>query len=149
MSPRLATLLALAGVLLAGIPLPALTGKRAATADSTPAAPRPVEGTPCFMSLRFTGQPQQITVLHEGRELARLHRNAPSEPLTSPWEADILLPTIREGRTLELEVQALWPPDSAEEQAVTLTLEPTRHPTRSDTRWALGGTLHDLFTFSW
>ncbi len=143
MSPRLATLLALAGVLLAGIPLPALTRSREA-AEPAPTTVREQATTACYANVRFTGQPAELVILHEGEELARL----PAGATDSPWEPELALPPIAEGDVLELEVMARWETPAAQ-QAVTLTLEPARLPARSDTQWAEGDSLHNLFTFSW
>ncbi len=143
MSPRLATLLALAGVLLAGIPLPALTGsRRAAEPAPAPAAEEP-ERPACYATLRFTGQPAELVIFHEGEELARLAAQA-----ESPAGLELALPPLAEGATLELEVLARWA-EPAAQQAVTLTLEPDRLPARSDTQWAEGDSLHNLYTFAW
>ncbi len=142
MSPRVATLLALAGVLLAGIPLPALTGSRE-VAPATPTETVPQRRQSCYATIRFTGQPAELVIYHEGEELARLP--APPE---SPCGLELPLPAIAEGETLELEVQARWNSPAAQ-QALTLTLEPNRLPARSDTQWAEGDSLHNLFTFTW
>ncbi len=146
MSPRNATLLALAGVLLAGVPLTALTAsrpeERAASRKAAPATAE--EGLPAFLTVRFTGEPEELVLRCEGSELARLN---PVED-SSPWELDVRLPS---GAAQTLEVEARWDSASPDQQAVTITLEPSRLPARSDTHWAdpVDNTLHSLFEFTW
>ncbi len=143
MSPRLATLLALVGVLLAGIPLPALTRSREAAPEPPAAETAAPQRQACYATLRFTGQPVELIIFHEGEELARLPGNA-----ESPCGLELPLPPLAGGDMLELEVRARWA-DPAPQQALTLTLEPDRLPARSDTQWAEGESLHNLFTFTW
>ncbi len=145
MSPKSSTLLALVGVLLAGIPLPALTGARreasAAAALAAPASPTRLT----YATVQCSGQPVGLSLLHEGRLLAEL---TAEQLAASPVELELLLTTTG---SLELEVTAAWAEGESAPQAVSLTLEPEGQPTRQDTQWTPPGehTLHSLFSFSW
>ncbi len=146
MSPRTSTLLALIGVLLAGIPLPALTSARQESAGAEaalcPTPPRERHRT--CITLRYSGQPTELHLLHEGRQLAQLTADECPDGL---WEAELPLPAHEH---LALEIEARWPED-AQPQAVTLILEPEGLPQQQHTEWTEAGsrTLHSLFTFSW
>ncbi len=147
MSPRSSTLLALMGVLLAGIPLPALTAARRevpAAAEQAPAAPAATR--PMYAQLQVSGQPQQLELLCEGRQLAQL---SAEELALTPCELELHLPATG---MVDIEVLATWAegePTAA--QAVTLTLEPEGQPAQPCTRWTEPGssTLHALFNYSW
>ncbi len=143
MSPRSSTLLALACVLLAGLPLPALTAARQATPTATIQPDAPAQRR-VFISLQCSGAPTSLSILHEGHLIARL---SAEELATSCWEGEATLPDCS---LLELEVEATWA-SSPTAQAVTLTLEPERLATRSHTEWAPPGesNLHTLFSFVW
>ncbi len=142
MSPRSSTLLALIGVLLAGIPLPAITAARRdiAAAPQKEAAPRQLT----YATLQCSGQPTELSLWHEGHELARLGE---AELATTPVELELMLPPAAE---LELEVQARWPQEGSP-QAVTLTLEPEGQSQRQNTQWTEpdGAELHSIMRFSW
>ncbi len=142
MSPRNSTLLALVGVLLAGIPLPALTAARReapAVAESTPAATRPV-----YATLHWSGQPTELRLLHAGHELAHL---TAAELATTPWEGELMLPAAP---MLQVELMAQWP-EGEQAQAASLTLEPEGHSAQQSTLWTPPGlnSLHSLFSFTW
>ncbi len=146
MSPRGTTALALIGILLAGIPLPALTGTR----REVPTAARAAQETPpramrqVYATLQCSGQPAQLSLRHEGRELARL---GAEELAHSPVELELELPA---SDILELELVAVWP-ENEQAQAVSLTLEPEGLPSRQCTHWTDPGdnSLHTLFGFTW
>ncbi len=147
MSPRSSTLLALALVLAAGIPLPALTGARpSAAADAAAEAPPAEEAAvrATYVSVQFSGQPTALVLRFEGRELARLPQ---ADAAAQCWETELVLPAAA---TLALEVEATWA-EGGEARAVTVTLEPEGLPARSCTQWSEQGTatLHRLFPFSW
>lgn len=140
MSPRCTFLLTLAGVLLAGLPLPWLT--RVAESPAVQSAQKTVEAEePVYATLRCTGKPRCIALRYGGGELLSV---AASD---LPWEGELMLPWGL--RSAELEVEAAW--EEPGEQAMTLTLEPAGRPESSCTRWAdaAEGTLHDIFTFVW
>ncbi len=145
MSPRSTTLLALAGVLLAGIPLPFLTAESQETAHPAPAAEAPAPATrQAIATLRFTGTPTLIRLRHEGRELAR----AEADELVGDFcELELTLPDTP---TLALELVADWP-EAGQPHVITLSLEPDKLPQRECTRWAplATGLMHEIFTFSW
>ncbi len=142
MSPRTSTLLALIGVLLAGIPLPRLTAaRREAPAVEQQAAPAPHMA---YATLRWSGRPLKLHLLHEGRELALLGEDELSLPTC---ELELPLPATG---NLALEITARWA-ETGQPQAISLTLEPDGLPTQTDTHWTApdGNNLHSLFLFSW
>ncbi len=143
MSPQRSTLLALLGVLLAGIPLPALTAARQQPAEP-PAEERPAVTRGTYATLQCSGHPLRVRLLHEGRELANL---CPAEAADLPCELELNLPERNE---LLLEVEVRWP-EGCPPQAATLSLEPDGLPTQQHTEWTEPGsdTLHALFPFSW
>ncbi len=149
MSPRTSTLLALIGVLLAGIPLPALTGvwkhdDEAPNHKTTaPATASPESCLPAYITVNCSGQPTELRLVHEGRELARLG----PEELTQEWCSEFDFPA---NAPIALEVEAHWPQGSPR-QAVTLTMEPLMGDARQDTGWTPPGsnTLHNLYIFPW
>ncbi len=137
MSPRATFFLTLLGVLIAGAPLPWLTGAAepavTAAAETAPAARQAV-----YATLRATGNPEKLQL--------RLHGELLSEVIGDlPWEGDLLLPVGC--NATDIEVEAVWPESG--EQAVTLTLEPDGREACSCTRWAEAGTMHDVFNFVW
>ena len=140
MSPRCTFLLTLAGVLLAGLPLPWLT-RVAETPAVQPEPQKPVAEEPVYATLRCTGNPSRIVLRYGGGELLSV------AAADLPWEGELMLP--RGQRSAELEVEAAW--ETPGEQAMTLTLEPAGLPECSCTRWsdAGEGTMHDIFTFVW
>lgn len=137
MSPRAVFLLTLVGVLIAGAPLPWLTGA------SAPAEPAAAEAAPAarqlvYATLRATGKPEKLQLRLHGELLAEVTGDL-------PWDGDLSLPEGCEA--LDIEVETAWPEPG--EQAVTLTLEPDGRDARSCTRWAGTGTMHDVFNFVW
>ncbi len=142
MSPKSSTLLALCGVLLAGIPLPYLTAAR----REAPAVEQQDAATtrPTYATLHWSGRAISLRLLHAGQELAHLGK---AELANAPCELELTLPA---GQRLALEVEARWP-EGSPAQAVTLTLEPEGQSTRTCTQWSEPGTstLHSLFSFSW
>ncbi len=143
MTPRSSTFLALVGVLLAGIPLPALTAARRPAAAEAPAAETPQQLRPIYATLHCSGTPRELRLLHEGSECLRLS----ADELRDGWSQDLSLPAAK---LIALEIQATWP-EGSPRQAVTLELEPEGLPTRSETHWTEPGsnTLHNLFLFAW
>ncbi len=143
MTPQRSTLLALIGVLLAGIPLPPLTTARreaaAPAAESTQATLRTT-----YATLHWSGQPVELSLLHEGRELIHLRAD---ELTATPWEGELTLPPTGQ---LDVEVSARWP-EGGTAQAASLSLEPEGTPLQQSTRWTEPGsnTLHSLFSFTW
>ncbi len=142
MSPRSSTLLALIGVLLAGIPLPALTTARRETTSRAEDA-SPLSST-VYLSVQCSGHPSSLRLLHEGREIAFFNEDTLSH---MPCETEWKLPA---SSSLELEVSASWP-EVSQAQAVTLTAEPDGLPQRQCTQWTQpgGNVLHRIFTFTW
>lgn len=142
MSPRISFLLALAGVLAAGVPLLWLTAPAPAAATS-PHAPSPEGHEPVYMTLRFTGNPTQGTLRLDGEDIATLPAGC-----RSPWETELSLPS--RASLLELEAELHWP-EGSPEQAVTINLEPLGKEARRDTQWtgSNGSLLHAIFTFTW
>lgn len=139
MSPRLAFLLALAGVSAAGIPLFHLT--RPPVTPRIEAAPSSeAPSTMAYATLQFTGAPQSLVLRLEGKDLAQMPEGTPS-----PWELQIALPT--DSQTLDIEVEAHW--DEPGAHAATLAIEPPGRETRRDTQWSKAGMLHSVFTFIW
>lgn len=137
MSPRATFFLTLFGVLIAGAPLPWLTGE---TESATP--PAAVTATtarqPVYATLRATGKPEKLQLRFHGELLVEVTGEL-------PWEGDLLLP--KGGSVSDIEVEAVWTESGA--QAVTLTLEPDGRDACSCTRWAEAGTMHDVFHFVW
>lgn len=137
MSPQRTFFLVLMAVFLAGAPLPWLTRDAAPQQVDTPvqAAKEAV-----YATLRCTGNPTKLVVLHEGKILLSIEH---PEPV---WEGEWQLPA--EG-ALYLEVQADWQQEGA--QAVTIELEPQGRELRSCTRWSFGipGAWSDSFSFVW
>ncbi len=145
MTPRCATTLALIGVLLAGIPLPALTlARRGETAPVAPVAAAPRSSRPVYATLHWSGHPTELRLLHEGRELLCLSGESLA---TSPWEGEWALPATS---SLDIEVLATWT-EGKQAEAVSLTLEPEGQPGQQRTHWAEpgSGSLHNLFSFLW
>lgn len=136
MSPRITFGLTLAGVLLAGAPLPWLTRTAPAPAETQQ---RVEEQESVYATLRVTGAPVKLC-LRVGTALYEL-----TDEL--PWEGELPLPGGCAAS--DIVVEAAWPEPG--EQAVTLTLEPDGRETRSCTRWAdaATGELHDIFHFVW
>ena len=139
MAPRTIFLLTLAGVLLAGAPLPWLT-RVASPAASAPSETAPAAQTELiYATVRFTGKPLNLRLRQGNLE----------------WVADITqMPAELELETaatspLELEVLAEW--EDTSPQAVTLELEPEGRESRTETQWKPEGStqLHSLFTFTW
>ncbi len=150
MPPKVSTILALIAVLLAGIPLPTLTGARreasaAAAVEAEVEAPTAPQTRLTYATLQCSGQPEGLSLLHEGRQLAEL---TAEQLAATPVELELRLPTTG---SLELEVTASWGEGAPAPQAVSLTLEPEGLSTRQDTQWTQPGdsTLHSLFSFSW
>ena len=143
MTPRTATLLALCGILLAGLPLPYLTGVKQAPAAAATPQPPPATAE-CYVTVQFSGRPCELSLWYEGRELARLPE---SETASQRWELTLPLPDTP---ALALEVMAHWA-EAQQAHAITLTLEPQNRPQRECTRWGAPGTdtLHELFTLTW
>lgn len=137
MSPRAAFFLTLLGVLIAGAPLPWLTGAAEpavpAAAETESAARQAV-----YATLRATGKPEKLQLRLHGELLAEVAGDL-------PWEGELLLPEGDEAS--DIEVEAVW--SEPGEQAVTLTLEPDGRDACSSTRWAENGTMHDVFHFVW
>lgn len=142
MSPALSFGMTLAGVLLAGIPLLYLT----ADAPQQQITPRPEDEAPsthkAYVMVQFTGEPASAVLCHKGKIIATMPAGTPS-----PWEEELELPT--QG-TLELEAELHWPANSTE-NAVSITIEPPKQSTSTDTKWtgSDGSSLHDIFRFSW
>ena len=137
MSPRLTFTLTLLGILLAGAPLPVLTGRTAGVQEAAPAAAPETCGA--MAEVRFDGAPTELRLLCRGREVAALPQGA-----QSPWMAELALPA----GAVELELQAAWP--DAAQHAVNITL--TRGAeSAADTQWSdpAATTLHTLFSFPW
>lgn len=137
MSPRTTFFLTLLGVLLAGAPLPWLTGAAESAVPVTAEAEQP-DRQPVYASLRATGRPDKLQLRLHGELLAEVDGDL-------PWEGDLLLPVG--SNATDIEVEAVWPEPG--EQAVTLTLEPDGRDACSCTRWAEAGTMHDVFNFVW
>ena len=137
MSPRATFFLTLLGVLLAGAPLPWLTGAEEATVPVA-AEPAQTDRQQVYASLRATGRPEKLQLRLHGELLAEVDGDL-------PWEGDLLLPVGC--NATDSEVEAVWPEPG--EQAVTLTLEPDGREACSCTRWAEAGTMHDVFNFVW
>ena len=137
MSPRATFFLTLLGVLLAGAPLPWLTGAEETT-EPVAAEPAQTDRQPVYASLRATGRPEKLQLRLHGELLAEVAGDL-------PWEGDLLLPVGC--NATDIEVEAVWPESG--EQAVTLTLEPDGREACSCTRWAEAGTMHDVFNFVW
>lgn len=139
MAPRTIFLLTLAGVLLAGAPLPWLT-RVASPAASAPSETAPAAQTELiYATVRFTGKPLNLRLRQGNQEWVADTTQMPAEleletAATSP---------------LELEVLAEW--EDASPQAVTLELEPEGRESRTETHWKPEGStqLHSLFTFTW
>lgn len=139
MSPRLTFTLTLLGVLLAGVPLVALTGKRTAAPQETASAVVPQETCCMLAEMRFDGAPTSLRLLHLGHELAAMPAGT-----ESPWVTEIALPP----HTAELELQAEWP--DATQHAVNITLTHGGE-SATDTQWSdpAATSLHTLFTLPW
>lgn len=137
MSPRVTFFLTLTGVLIAGAPLPWLTG---APEPAPPAAAEHASAArqSVYATLRATGKPEKLQLRLHGELLAEVAGDL-------PWEGELLLPEGCEA--LDIEVEAAWTEPG--EQAATLTLEPDGQDARSCTRWAETGTMHDVFHFVW
>lgn len=138
MSPRLTFTLTLLGVLLAGAPLVALTGKRPAAPEAATAVV-PQETCCMLAEVRFDGAPTSLRLLHLGHELAALPAGT-----ASTWVTEIALPP----HTAELELQAEWP--NAAQHAVNITLTHGGE-SATDTQWSdpAATSLHTLFNLSW
>lgn len=137
MSPRATFFLTLLGVLIAGAPLPWLTGD-AESAASAAVVTATTARQPVYATLRATGKPEKLQLRLHGELLAAVIGEL-------PWEGDLLLPMGSEAA--DIEVEAAWAEPG--EQAVTLTLEPDGRDACSCTRWAENGTMHDVFHFVW
>ncbi len=142
MSPQRSTLLAFIGVLLAGIPLPALTAARREVPPVAGHAPQ--TSRPAYATLHWSGRPRELRLLLEGQELIHL---SGQELSTAPWEGELKLPA---SGIPGVEIIAQWP-EGSPPQAATLTLEPEGLPTRQSTQWTDPGShsLHALFLFTW
>lgn len=138
MSPRTIFLLTLAGVLLAGLPLPLLTGTPAPA--QVHQAPEEIARKTVYTSIQYSGNIQNFRLRHDKGEWKEV------DTQHAPQELELQLPLS--GR-IELEVEAQWQEPGP--QAVTLTLEPDGLPVRSETQWMEEGSnsLHTIFTFTW
>lgn len=138
MSPRTTFLLTLAGVILVGLPLPALMQRQ----DS----PRPqptTEQLVCrtvYAGIQFSGHPRKLQLRHGNGEWYQV------DTQHSPCEVELQLPL---SGLMEIEVQGEW--EETAPHAVTLTLEPDGFESRSATEWKEEGShqLHSVFRFSW
>ncbi len=139
MSPRVTFLLTLAGVLLAGLPLPFLT--RNAETQTAPAPAAAAEKETVWAVLSFTGKPQSIRLRPAG--------GAWQEVDCTTSNADFEL-QLNPSATVEIEIRAEWESPEAV-QALSLSLEPAGWETKTQTQWKEGGsrTLHSIFTFQW
>ena len=138
MSPRITFLLTLAGVLLAGLPLPLLT--RSAEAPVSAEAETAPPSEPTWASISFTGKPLSIKFRHSGGEWMEI----PTAQSGTEYEWELPAPD-----RVEIEALVTWATE--EVQAVSLTLEPTGREARTATQWKEEGssTLHSIFTFQW
>lgn len=149
MAPKFAFLLALLGVIAAGLPLLWLT--RPAPRPSRAEAVTPqVQQSPALVAVytrvQYSGSPQVMRLSCGGELMAEWSTDGSSaEP--GVWEPALKLPLPLQ--QLDLELEALWA-DADAPQAVTVTVEPERQPSRSETRWSLpGGMMYDTFSFTW
>ncbi len=136
--------LTLAGLGLVALPLVHLTCQpQSQPGDNIPqAAPQSID-LRTHLTLRFTGKPTSIILKYEDTEW--LHTRDAS---LSPIELEVNLPQNVKYADVEAEIH--WAADSSE-NAVTLTLEPSGLPTRTETQWtgSNGEMLHTIFSFSW
>ncbi len=139
MSPRITFLLALAGVLLVGIPLPMLTRNAEIQSEAAPAAS--AEAETAWAVLSYTGNPRGIRLRPVGGNWMEVDCTAGNT------DFELELPP---NATVEIEVQAEWE-NTEERQALSLSLEPAGRETRVETQWKEEGsqTLHSIFTFKW
>lgn len=142
MPPVFRFCLAFAGTLLFGWPLWAMlqNGGKPYRPPSFAVAESRKATAPALLTVRFTGTPARLDIYRRGERVLSLPAGA-----SSPWEAEIELP--EQARALNLRVDALWETPGA--QAVTLETEPERKRAREATRWARGGRLNDIFSFTW
>lgn len=139
MAPRTIFLLTLAGVLLAGAPLPWLTRTASPMPQEEAEAAPAVQTELLYATIRYTGKPLSLRLRQGNQE----------------WEADTTqMPVELELETaasakLELELLAEWPESAP--QAVTLEIEPEGRESRTETQWKPEGStrLHSLFSFKW
>lgn len=145
-SPLARMLCCLLGIAAAGTPLVVFTKARPAAAPvATPQAA--VATVAVEAMLRYTGDPVEICILHEGKLLSRLQPAAAE----GRWYGRLDLPQPAAGDVLELEVQVVWPEPRPEGGAVTLELTPPHLPAVGDTHWAEPGEalLHNIFLYRW
>lgn len=138
MSPRITFLLTLAGVLLAGLPLPLLT--RSAEAPVSAAPETAASAELAWGTISFTGKPLSIKLRSNGGEWVEI----PATQSGTEYEWELPAPD-----RVEIEALVTWATE--EVQAVSLTLEPTGREARTATQWKEEGssTLHSIFTFQW
>lgn len=160
MSPILKSLCCLFGLAAAGAPLVWLTSPQPVSPAQPPMPQQAASLEPMLISLRCSGTPQELILMHEGRLLCHVQLSGGALTTAGELEADpasgalqgrLSLPRPLPGATLELELRVLWPQGAPGAHAATIELTPLKHPTRSDTRWAppATGELHDIFTFTW
>lgn len=136
----------LAGIAAAGVPLVFFTAPQAQVEQAAlPSAPAAAELEEVPLLVRYARPPQELCILHEGRELCRLS----PEGTAGRWRGGVLLPRAAQG--LELEVVLTWAEPSETPQALTLELAPPGRPVASDTQWAAPGekVWHTIFSFKW
>lgn len=141
MSPRVVFGLTLLGVLLAGAPLLHLTGRAASAPVAEPAGLLSESMQErVWLSVRYTGQPESVRVLHAGKEIVSAAGDA--EGL---WEGEATLPAAK---GWELEVEVVWPEAQAgSAQAAGVTATPPGRAELTETQWTYPGetTLHGMF----
>lgn len=164
-SPLPTIFFTLIGIAAAGIPLAFFTApaphqaeaplpqELSAAVQSLPApAPAPAEKPPVHhvdvpTLVRYTDDPMEIIIRHEGSTLCTIKPKG----VEGKWRGKLRLPELGEGALLELEVEGVWPDPLLSNQVITLEISPHRLPARRDTQWAETGQakLHSIFTFKW
>ncbi len=140
MSPALTATLTLTGVIAAGLPLLWLTATPPVKELSAAANVSSREEEQVHATLHFNALPAQLTLWHEGCEIANI--TSPISPLSFPL-------TLPAENSIEIEVRVIWSEDSSGQNGATLILVPDGREQRSDTIWTGENELHDVFYFQW
>ncbi len=151
MTPITSSILAAAGLAVAGYPLLQLTTASAPPPASTPQIENQSERAAAeknlitvYANLRYTGQPTSIKIYCAGRILLET-KDIPAESknfsFTIPADTG-MMEILTEVRWSEGE-------DSDKQQVITLTLEPSLKASQSKTCWTQGDYLHDILLFVW
>ena len=142
MHPLSQTLCCVAGLAAAGVPLLYFTAPAPAPAPTAPPAAAETQGVP--VTLRCSGQPQQVRLWQGGRQVCEL------SPQGGLWQGEL---TLENGPLVELEVEATWPTEGrCGAECITIELTPPHRSPRQDTQWTQPpneGVLHGVFVFTW